>query len=109
VLHTDYTRSTIPVPGSPDLLLSGPAPKVGEAGRIVVSSDNGETWRPAAGGVMTPMPDMVELFVPAPDGSVFAVCSAGRLLRADPESWQWTSALPPNAEAKAVSVTFLPV
>ncbi|MGH7920481.1 MAG: WD40/YVTN/BNR-like repeat-containing protein [Candidatus Dormibacteraceae bacterium] len=108
VLHTDYTRSTVLVPGSPGLVLSGPAPKVGEGGRIVVSTDDGESWRPAGGGLETPMPDMVELFVPAPDGTIFAICSGGRLLRADPADWRWTPVGRDGAGGKAVSVSFLP-
>lgn len=107
LLHTDYTRSTIPVPAVPGMVLSGPAPRVGEGGRIVVSTDGGESWQPAADGIDTPMPDMVELFVPAPDGSVFAVCSGGRLLRAEPDGWRWASALPGDSAFRAVSVTLL--
>lgn len=107
-LHTDYTRSTIPVPAVPGLVLSGPAPRVGEAGRIVTSADSGESWQEASNGIETPMPDMVELFQPAPDGSIFAVCSGGRLLRADPDRWQWASALPPDRTARVSSVAFLP-
>jgi hypothetical protein len=53
------------------------------------------------------MPDMVELFVPAPDGSVYAVCSGGRLLRSAPDAWRWSSALPAGVEDNAVSVSFL--
>ena len=53
------------------------------------------------------MPDMVELFVPAPDGSVHAVCSGGRLLRSDPGPWLWHSALPANRSDSVVSVCFL--
>jgi hypothetical protein len=41
-----------------------------------------------------PMPDMVELFVPAPDATVWAICSSGRLLRTAPDDWSWSSALP---------------
>jgi photosystem II stability/assembly factor-like uncharacterized protein len=107
LLHTDYTRSTIPVPVKPGTVVSGPAPRVGEAGRIVVSADAGASWQPAGGGIETPMPDMVELFVPAPDGSVFAICSRGRLLRADPDRWQWASALPSDLPLRASSVAFL--
>lgn len=104
ILHTEYTRSTIVPPAAPDLVLAGPAPEVGRRGRIEVSADRGETWQPAAEGIETPMPDMVELFVPAPDGSVYAVCSGGRLLRAEPGAWRWSSVLP---GANAVSVAFL--
>jgi hypothetical protein len=107
VLHTDYTRSTIVPPARPELVLSGPAPEVGRRGRIEISADGGDSWEPASEGIDTPMPDMVELFVPAPDGSVFAVCSGGRLLRSAPDAWGWRSALPDAGEAQVVSVSFL--
>ena len=107
VLHTDYTRSTIVPAASPKLLLAGPAPEVGRKGRIEVSADGGESWQPAGGDLDTPMHDMVELFVPAPDGTVYAVCSGGRLLRSAPDSWRWRSALPPDQPDNAVSVSFL--
>jgi hypothetical protein len=80
---------------------------VGQGGRIVVSTDQGESWEPAAAGIDTPMPDMVELFAPAPDGSVYAVCSGGRLLRSAPDAWRWSSALPAGQDDSAVSVSFL--
>lgn len=90
----DYTRAVLVPPARPDLLLAGPAPRVGRDGRIVVSADEGETWAPAAGGIAVPMPDMVELFVPAPDGAVWAICARGRLLRAEPGAWEWSEAAP---------------
>ena len=107
VLHTDYTRSTIVPPASPELLLAGPAPEVGRQGRIEVSADGGESWQPAGGGIDMPMRDMVELFVPAPDGTIYAVCSGGRLLRSAPDAWSWRSALPPDQPDNAVSISFL--
>jgi hypothetical protein len=106
VLHTDYTRSAIVPPSRPQLVLAGPAPEVGRGGRIEVSADGGESWQPAASGIETPMPDMVELFVPAPDGSVYAVCSGGRLLRSEPDAWRWRPALP-DGQPGSVSVAFL--
>jgi photosystem II stability/assembly factor-like uncharacterized protein len=108
VLHTNYTRSTIVVPSQPDVVLSGPARAVGEGGRIETSTDGGASWQPAAGGIDAPMPDMVELFVPAPDDAIYAVCSGGRLLRATPGEWHWASALPVGQPDDAVSVSFLP-
>ncbi len=72
-VETDYTRATIVPPARPDLVLAGPAPRVGRGGRIVVSADGGDTWEPAAYGIAVPMPDMVELFVAAPDGTVWAI------------------------------------
>jgi len=89
------------------VLLAGPAPEVGRNGQVVVSADQGESWEAAAAGIDTPMPDMVELFVPAPDGSVYAVCSGGRLLRAAPDEWRWSSALPAGSADDVVAVTFL--
>jgi len=107
VLHTDYTRSTIVPPANPELVLAGPAPEVGRRGRIEVSADHGESWHPAAEGIDTPMPDMVELFAPAPDGTICAVCSRGRLLRSDPGPWRWRSALRSEQPDNVVSVSFL--
>src|SRR6185503_14949983 len=91
----------------PDLLVAGPAPRVGAAGRIVVSADGGDTWQPAGDGIDVPMPDMVELFVPSPEGDVWAICSQGRLLRAEPGSWRWRSALPDGAGLDVKSIAFV--
>jgi photosystem II stability/assembly factor-like uncharacterized protein len=105
-VETDYTRATIVPPARPDLILAGPATRVGRGGRIVVSSDGGDSWEPAGHGIQTPMADMVELFVAAPDGTVWAICSGGRLLRAAPDDWSWSSALPPDVEPIVKSVAF---
>ena len=91
VIERDYTRAVIVPPTRPDLVLAGPAQKVGHLGQIVVSSDNGETWEPAGDGLDEPMTDMVEVFAVAPDGSIWANCAQGRLLRAEPDEWQWRS------------------
>lgn len=102
-VETDYTRAVIVPPARPDLLLAAPAPRVGRHGRIVVSADGGDSWEPASEGVETPMPDMVERFVPAPDGAVWAICSGGRLLRATPGDWRWESTLPPAVLARSIA------
>ncbi len=106
-LETDYTRATIIPPSRPDLLLAGPAPKVGEVGRIVVSSNAGDTWEPASDGIETPMPDMVELFLAAPDDTIWAICSGGRLLTAVAGEWRWQSAIPSGTDVKVQSATFV--
>ncbi len=106
-LETDYTRATIIPPSRPDLVLAGPSPDVGRNGRIVVSSDRGDTWEPASGGVVTPMPDMVELFVAAPDDTVWAITSGGRLLCSVPGDWTWHSALPLNTDLRVESISFV--
>jgi photosystem II stability/assembly factor-like uncharacterized protein len=105
-VETDYTRATIVPPQRPELLLAGPAPRVGRGGRVVVSADGGDTWEPAGRGIDVPMPDMVELFVPAPDGTICAICSGGRLLRAAPDDWHWSSALRPDVAVSVRSVAF---
>ena len=106
-VETDYTRAVLVPPSRPDLLLAGPATRVGQGGRIVVSADGGDTWAPAGAGVAVPMPDMVELFVAAPDGDVWAICSRGRLLRATPGEWSWSSALPAGSPLSVESVAFV--
>jgi BNR/Asp-box repeat len=109
-VETDYTRATIVPPSRPELLLAGPATRVGQGGRIVVSTDGGDSWRAAGMGIDIPMPDMVELFVAAPDDSVWAICSRGRLLRADADAgdWNWHSALPHGSRLEVKSVAFVP-
>lgn len=106
-LFDDYTRAVIVPPTYPDLLLAAPATRVGAQGRISVSSDQGDTWQDASQGIETPMEDMVEVFVPAPDGSIWAVCSGGRLLNAQAGIWEWRSALPDDASVSAQSVSFV--
>jgi photosystem II stability/assembly factor-like uncharacterized protein len=105
--YTDYTRATIVPPARPDLLLAGPAKEVGKQGRIEVSADQGESWQPAGDGIEMPMLDMVELFVAAPDGAIWAICAGGRLFRAEPGEWQWRPLLP-DERIEVEAVTFLP-
>ena len=73
---------------------------------MMPAGDGGETWEPAAGGIDVPMPDMVELFVAGPDGAIWAIGSRGRLLRAEPDDWTWSSPLPPGAGVAVKSVAF---
>jgi photosystem II stability/assembly factor-like uncharacterized protein len=107
-VESDYTRAVIIPPTRPEFVLAGPSPHVGRGGRIVVSSNGGETWELAGAGIETPMPDMVELFVAAPDGDIWGVCSGGRLLRATPGEWQWRSAVPADTALAVESVAFVP-
>lgn len=90
-LESDYTRAVIVPPTRPELVLAAPAPQVSRQGRIVVSADGGDSWCPASDGIETPMPDMVELFVPGPDGEIWAICSGGRLLCSTAGEWHWRS------------------
>ncbi len=107
-VETDYTRAVLVPLAQPELLLAGPAPQVGRGGRIVVSPDGGETWQPAGAGIGIPMADMVEQFVAAPDGTVWALCSAGQLLVGTPGEWVWRPALPTDAGLIVHSVAFVP-
>ncbi|RIK39253.1 MAG: hypothetical protein DCC58_15545 [Chloroflexi bacterium] len=108
-LFSDYTRATIVPPTRRDLVLSGPAPYVGEAGRIDVSDDGGDNWQAASTGIETPMPDMVELFVVASDQTIWAVRSGGGLIRAEAGEWHWHSTLPEDSNLKVNAVAFLNV
>jgi hypothetical protein len=105
-LFTDYTRAVIIPESRTDIVIAGPSPDVGHNGRIEVSFDGGDSWRLASDGIETPMPDMVELFEPAPDGSIWAICSGGRLLRATPDDLQWTPVVSDQGELKIESVAF---
>jgi hypothetical protein len=105
---SDYTRGIIIPPARTDLLLAGPAKDIGERGRIEVSADLGDTWEPAGDGLEDPMPDMVEHFHAAPDGSIWAVTSHGRLFRAEPGEWQWSSPLPDQTKTAVRSLAFVP-
>ncbi|RMF91542.1 MAG: hypothetical protein D6736_05010 [Nitrospinota bacterium] len=108
-IPSEYTRAVIVPPTRPDLVLAAPAGQVGALGRIVVSEDQGETWQEAGAGIETPMPDMVELFLAAPDGSIWAICSQGRLLQAWPEEWYWQPvfATPATPDIRVESVSFV--
>jgi photosystem II stability/assembly factor-like uncharacterized protein len=105
--HADYTRAVIVPPANDGLLLAAPAQKVGQLGRIEVSADGGEHWEDAGAGLEAPMEDMVELFVPAPDGTICAVCSGGRLLVSEPGPWQWRSLLPDGAQVAVEAISFV--
>ena len=106
-LLIDYTRAVLVPPARPDLLLAAPAERTDHGGEVVVSSDRGETWERADEGIETPMPDMIERFEPAPDGSVWAICSGGRLFRAMPGEWRWSAPLPSGADVVVDSVCFV--
>ena len=105
-VETDYTRATLVPPARPGLLLAGPALRVGRGGRIVVSADGGDSWHSAAEGIEIPMPDMVELFAAAPDGAIWAICSRGRLLRAEVGEWAWHCELPAGAALEVKAIAF---
>jgi photosystem II stability/assembly factor-like uncharacterized protein len=108
-LERDYTRATLVPSARPELLLAGPAPEVGRQGRIVVSANGGDDWQPAGGALAQPMDDMVELFVEAPDQTIWAITSGGRLLCADPGDWQWRAPHAEVARREVEAVAFVGV
>ena len=71
------------------------------------SSDGGDSWQAASDGIDVPMEDMVELFVEAPDDTIWAICSGGRLLRATPGEWRWTAVVPAALSLEVESVAFM--
>lgn len=106
-LFDDYTRAVIVPPTRTDLLLAAPAPRVGAQGRIEVSTDSGDSWSAASDGIQVPMEDQVEQFVPAPDGSIWAVCSGGRLFKAAPGEWQWETVVGEDDGVAVQSISFV--
>jgi photosystem II stability/assembly factor-like uncharacterized protein len=106
-LFGDYTRAVIVPPFKPEIVVAGPSPDVGRNGRIEVSRDGGDTWEDASSGIETPMPDMVEIMVSAPDNSIWSICSGGRLLRAHPEELHWTPVVPESARIEVEDVSYI--
>ena len=114
VIPNDYTRAMIVPPAHPDLILAAPGRQVNHEAQIVVSADKGITWQFAGYGIENPIEDTIELFVAAPDDSIWAICSEGRLFWAKGDSrvaaeWQWQSALDKKhvANIKVKSVAFI--
>lgn len=105
-LFTDYTRGVIIPHSNPNIVIAGPSPDVGRNGRIEVSRDDGESWQDGSSGIETPMPDMVEVFVEAPNGDVWAICSEGRLLASKSDTIEWISVLNDPERVSVESVTF---
>jgi photosystem II stability/assembly factor-like uncharacterized protein len=106
-LFGDYTRGVIVPQSNPGIVIAAPAPVVGNQGRIEVSHDNGDSWIAASAGIDIPMEDMVETFVEAPNGKVWAICSHGTLLESDTTSIHWTPV--PGSESLRVESVAFPV
>lgn len=97
-LIRDYTRAVLIPSTAPDWLIAGPAER----------TDHGESWERIDSGIDTPMEDTVERFEEAPDGTVWALCSGGRLFAAEPGNWRWSNPLPESADGLAIeSITFV--
>lgn len=105
-LLTDYTRGVIVPESRTEIVVAGPSPDVGRNGRIEVSHDGGDSWEDASSGIATPMEDMVEVFVEAPDDEIWAVCSGGRLLRSSVNELHWTPVLQDANQLEVESVSF---
>lgn len=98
-----YTRAVLVHPQEPELVLACPAERVGHGGRVLVSHDGGMRWQEAAGGLETPMADMVEAFMPFPAG-VFAVRSNGEVLKSSLTKLSWRPVAPEVTSARALDV-----
>ncbi len=105
VIAHDYTRAMIVPPAHPDLILAAPSKEVNHLAQIVVSADKGATWQFAGHGIENPIEDTIEIFHAAPDDSIWAICSEGRLFQANSADWQWQ---PVVANLHVKSVSFLP-
>ena len=93
-LRPEYTRALHIPSTATDWLLAGPAARTGAGGWIVGSADRGQSWETLDAGIPTPLEDMVERFEEAPDGTLWALCSGGRVFAASPGEWQWRNPLP---------------
>jgi photosystem II stability/assembly factor-like uncharacterized protein len=104
----DYTRAVAFHPITPEVILAGPARRVGQEGRILASEDGGDTWTLAAQGLEVPMLHMVESFTMHPEfpNDVFAVTSQGQLLRSRADHIRWRPLLDrvPFVHSLAISV-----
>ncbi|MFQ5857724.1 MAG: WD40/YVTN/BNR-like repeat-containing protein [Anaerolineae bacterium] len=106
-LIDDYTRGVAIHPIVPEVILAGPARRVGREGRILASQDGGDSWMLAARGLEIPMLNMVDSFIMHPDlpNDVFAITSQGRLLRSRVDHIRWrpvATGLPPVRSADIV-------
>jgi photosystem II stability/assembly factor-like uncharacterized protein len=98
-----YTRAVLVHPTRPELVLAGPAERVGQGGQILLSSDGGGSWKPAAGGLEAPMADMVEAFA-AQGERVFALRSNGQILESSLGRPRWRAVPAIAAKARALAV-----
>ena len=107
-LRPEYTRAVHIPSARPEWLIAGPAARTGAGGWIVGSTDRGQSWERTSAGIDTPMDDMVERFEEAPDGTIWALCSGGRIFAATPGEWEWQSPLPDMSRDLVVeSVSFV--
>lgn len=86
-----YTRGIAIHPILPEVVLTGPARRVGHEGRILASEDGGDTWVLAARGLEIPMLNMAECFVMHPrlPNDVYLLTSQGQLLRSRVDHIRW--------------------
>ncbi len=92
--HPSYTRAIWIDPGRPGRIVAGPADGVARNGRIEVSDDGGESWRPWNEGTDAPWPrHMVDRFA-AVGSDLMAVLSNGELWSAPAGGGPWRRLLP---------------
>ena len=101
-----HARDIMP-PARPDLLLAGPADRVGRGGRIVVSLDGGDTWQPVGTALTFRWPTRSSSSSPRPTTPSGPCAPAGGLLHASPEDWAWSAVLPAGTGLSVTSIAFV--
>jgi len=102
-LYDCYCRAAWIDPQNAQHIVFGPAEGVDSKGRIMRSTDGGETWEDASSGLSVPWPQhMVERVTQIGD-ELWAVLSNGDLVAAPVESLEWRPAFPKVGRLAAVA------
>jgi len=103
-LYRCYCRAAWVDPADPAHILLGPADGVSRNGRIEASTDGGETWQSASGGLDVPWPShMVERFAQVQD-QLLAVLSNGEVLASSLQAQRWQRILPDAGRVRSAAV-----
>ncbi len=98
VIEHDYARAVIVPPARPELVLAAPAKDDWDQAQILVSHDEGESWRRAEQDEPY-RNEMIEAFSAGPDGSIWAVGARGGLWTCSPDDWVWEPPFDPGRES----------
>ena len=99
-----YCRAVWVDPDDPDHMILGPASGVDREGRIMETTDGGDTWHSIEEGSSAPWSrHMVERFLPL-NQHLMAVLSNGELIAAKYGQWKWRQLFAGVAHINAVAV-----